>query len=167
MRWPMSLISLGIVLFLLGLAGWWAQDAIAPFVNEGEAKMGQTLTFQASAGRYRVVTSGPTRPEAERTACDIELADESTHRLLAGEGRGFAQDHFGVSRVVEFEAKSGTTRVTCEDRYSPSFSGGRFQIVSTGGAVSTAINAAIIGGLGVLLVGIGWTVVRMRRGLGT
>lgn len=159
LRWPMSLVSLGIVVFLLGLGAWWAQDAAAPFRNVGEADIPGTVTFDATAGRYRVVTSGPSRPEIDRTACDVVLADGAELRILAGEGSVATQQHFGVSRVIEFEAVDGPTTVSCEDRIAPSVEGGRFAVVGADRIVGIIVGA----GVACFLVGVAWTALRARR----
>ncbi len=39
-----------------------------------------------------------------------------TRRALGGSGGVNANDRLGVSRVLEFDAKPGTTRLTCADR---------------------------------------------------
>jgi hypothetical protein len=147
-RGSISLLTLGIVLFIVGFVGNWAQDSAAPFINLGEAPIGSTVTFDADAREYRVVTSGPTRPRVEQTVCQIELANETTERKLGGSGGVNPRDAMGVGRVLEFDATPGTTRVTCNDRFVESSTHGRFQVVASDGLVSKAIlGAFILGGV--------------------
>lgn len=139
---------LGIVLFIAGFVGSWAQDSAAPWINLGEAQLGSTVSFSADAGKYRVVTSGPTRPKLEATVCAIELAGGRSERALGGSGGVNARDALGVARVLEFKATPGLTRVTCNDRYIKASTRGRFQVVAADGPVSKAIlGAFILGGL--------------------
>lgn len=146
-RRSISLLTLGIVLFVLGFVGNWAQDSAAPFVNLGEGPLGSTVTFDADAREYRVVTSGPLRPRVEQTVCEIELADETTQRKLGGSGGVNPRDAMGVARVLEFDARPGTTRVTCNDRFVESSTHGRFQVVASDGLVSKVIlGAFLLGG---------------------
>jgi hypothetical protein len=139
---------LGVVLFIAGFVGNWAQDSAAPFVNLGEARLGSTIRFDADDRTYRVVTSGPTRPALEATVCTIEFADGRKERELGGSGGVNPRDVWGVSRVLEFEATSGATRLTCNDRYITSSTRGRFQVVAADGPISKAIlGAFVLGGL--------------------
>ena len=64
---PLRLIGLAVTLFIFGFALRWGQDAVAPYVNLGEADMAGTVVFEADAGTYRVVTSGPNRPALHTT----------------------------------------------------------------------------------------------------
>ena len=163
LRWPVSLLTMGIALLLLTLAGTWAQDVLAPFVNEGEADIAGTVTFEASEGRYRVVTSGPSRPEARRTACDVVDANGRSVRIRAGDDSDTTRDRLGVSRVIVFDAIAGPTSVTCIDEIAPSFTGGRFQVVDADGSVSVALTVTLVAGLVSLLGGAVWSVLRYRR----
>ena len=85
-RLAASLVSLGIVVFLAALSASWAQDAIAPWVNVGEAETGSPITFHAAETTYRVLASGPNHPEVGRIGCDITLADGTT-QLISAEQR--------------------------------------------------------------------------------
>lgn len=139
---------LGVVLFIAGFVGNWAQDTAAPWINLGEAQLGSTIRFDAGARTYRVVTSGPTRPELEATVCTIEFANGRRERELGGSGGVNARDALGVARVLEFEAAPGATRLTCNDRYITASTRGRFQVVAADGPVSKAIlGAFVLGGL--------------------
>jgi hypothetical protein len=147
-RAAISMVMLGIVLFIAGFVGSWGQDSAAPWINLGEARIGSTLTFGAGAGKYRVVTSGPARPALESTVCAIELADGRSKRELGGSGGVNARNALGVARVLEFKTTPGPTRLTCNDRYIETSTYGRFQVVAADGPVSKAIlGAFIIGGL--------------------
>jgi hypothetical protein len=138
---------LGVVLFIAGFVGNWAQDSAAPFINLGEARLGSTIRFDADARTYRVITSGPTRPELAATVCTVE-ADGRSERILGGSGGVNPREVWGVSRVLEFEATAGATRLTCNDRFIRSSTRGRFQVVAADGPVSKAIlGAFILGGL--------------------
>jgi hypothetical protein len=143
---------LGIVLLLAGLAARWAQDVAAPWINEGEARMGSTVRFASEGGDYRVVTSGPTRPAIAETACTIVTSRERELQVSGGKDVDEVE-RMGVSRVLGFEAPSGRTSVTCLDAASSGSSHGRFQVVPAGGLVSLAV--AVVFGLGTLLVVVG------------
>lgn len=160
---PLSLVALGVTLLVVGFVGTWAQDAAAPWINLGEARMTEPVTFTADRGTYRVVTSGPSRPRLTRTACTITRADGKTKRALGGTGGVNAHDGLGVSRVLEFTTAPGATRVVCEDRYVAASRFGRYQVVSADGPVSKAILAAfVLGGLS-LAGGVLWLVILFRR----
>ena len=153
---------LGIVLLLLGLALTWGQDVAAPWVNQGEAQMGSTVSFTAGGGDYRVVTSGASRPSIDQTGCTIVTSRERKLRVLGGKDVN-ASERLGVSRVLGFEAPLGRTRVTCANRFSGSSTLGRFQVVSADGPVSVAVIGAFV--LGALLVVAGiLLIVRASRG---
>jgi hypothetical protein len=152
----------GIVLLLAGLAASWAQDVAAPWINAGEAQLGSTLTFTSGGGDYRVITSGPTRPALESTACTVVTSHERELRVLGGQDVNPNQ-RLGVSRVLGFEAPAGTTRLTCADRFLRASRHGRFQVVSADGPVSIAVVIAfILGGL-LLVAGL----LLIARGLGS
>ena len=139
---------LGLVLFIAGFVGNWAQDSAAPWINLGEAQIGSTVSFEADTRKYRVVTSGPTRPALEHTVCAIQFGDGRSKRELGGSGGVNARDALGVARVIEFEATPGSTRLRCNDRYIKTATRGRFQVVAADGPVSRAIlGAFILGGL--------------------
>jgi hypothetical protein len=162
---PLSLVALGVTLFIAGFAGSWAQDVAAPWINLGEAQMRSTVVFDAGDGEYRVVSSGPSRPELEQTACDIEFADGTTDRALGGSGGVNAAVRLGVSRVLEFDAKPGRTRLTCADRILRASTFGRFQVVAADGPVSKAIIAAfVLGGVSLLAGGLWLFLLYRRRG---
>ncbi len=160
---PLSLLALGVTLMIAGFVGTWAQDVAAPWINLGEAKMTQPVTFTANEGTYRVVTSGPSRPSLAQTACTITRADGTTKRALGGTGRVNARESLGVSRVLEFTTVSGATRVVCEDRIIAASQFGRYQVVSADGPVSKAILAAFVLGCLSLAAGAAWLVVLFRR----
>lgn len=166
-RVVVSAIMLVIVIGLFFIVAWWLQDVAAPFVNEGEADMTQTVTFEAEAGTYRVITSGPARPTAINTACTVSVADDGEETILAGDGSITPQERFGVSRVLEFDADAGPMSVTCFDTKMPTADGGRFQIVKAGGIQQIGL---IAGGLIAVLavVSLVTTVIkRLRRGSAT
>lgn len=148
-----SLVALGITLLLASFAARWAQDASAPWLNLGEARMRGVVRFDADAGRYRVITSGSTRPRLNRTGCDVALADGTRIRRLGGEGTVDARQALGVSRVIEFDAPSGPTSVVCGDRISRRSTLGRFQVVAADGPLSKAILAGLVVGLASALAG--------------
>ena len=149
-RWVIPAVMMTILIGLFYIFAWWLQDVVAPFINEGEADISQTVTFEAEGGTYRVVTSGPSRPEAQRMECAVVRADGSTETVRAGDGSITPHDRFGVSRVLQFDVPAGQTSVTCNDEFSPRSAGGRFQIVESGGIKQIGL---IAGGLiGVLAV---------------
>lgn len=160
---PVSLVALGITLFLAALAFSWLEDVLTPWVNLGEAQMGSAVAFNTGSGRYRVVISGPARPALERVACDITFADESTKRALGGTGGVNPKEHFGVSRALEFRAKPGTTRMTCANRIVRGATLGRYQVVAADGPVSKAILAAFVFGTLSVLAGGLWLLHLFRR----
>jgi hypothetical protein len=166
-RLAASLVSLGVVVFVGALVASWAQDAIAPWRNVGEAETGSPITFHAADTTYRVLASGPNHPKVDRIGCDINLSDGTTQRILGGEGSVAPNDRFGVSRVIEFEAPAGApTTVRCEDRLSPRSTAGRMQVVDASGAMSSV---ALVGGLlgtALVLVGIGMPMLAARRASG-
>jgi len=165
LRGPVSALTLGITLFLAALGVSWAQDVAAPWWNLGEAKMRGVVAFEADDTRYRVITSGPSRPEVGRTGCSIRYADDTTDRMLGGSGGVNAVERFGVSRVLEFRGRPGTALLTCADRYSRTATLGRFQVVPAGGVLSTAVWIGL--GLGVLLVLAGGTLAARAVRAGT
>jgi len=158
-----SLVMLGIVLFLAGCAVNWVQDAVAPWVNLGEAQMGSPLRFEAGDGRYRVISSGPSRPPIDRTVCTARFADGSTKRMLGGSGAVNAREALGVSRVLEFRAQPGSMWLLCEHRILRDSRWGRFQVVSASGPVSKAVLAMFaLSGLSLLSGGL-WLTLQVRR----
>jgi hypothetical protein len=160
---PVSLVVLGVTLFIAGFVGNWLQDAAAPWINLGEARMGSTVTFTADRGKYRVITSGPTRPKIEQVGCTIVPATGSSRRALGGTGGVNQRDALGVSRVLEFRTPPGETRLTCSDRILTASTHGRFQVVAADGLVSRAVLAAfVLGGLS-LLAGVAWLALLYRR----
>lgn len=163
-RWPMSLIGLGVVLFLLSIAGWWAQDVLGTLANEGEADIGETVTFASDGGRYRLVSSGPLRPDVGATYCDLTYADGSTRREVGGQGLQAAR--LGVDRLLSFEPPAGETSVRCTSRGSDVTGNGRFQVLDDDGPVRWALIGTIVLALASLAVGIGTTVRAVRRGGG-
>jgi hypothetical protein len=79
--------------------------------------------------------------------CTIE-SDGRRRRELGGSGGVNPRDVWGVSRVLEFEATPGATRLTCNDRYITTSTRGRFQVVAADGPISKAIlGAFVLGGL--------------------
>ena len=158
-----SLVMLGVTLFIAGFVGNWAQDAAAPWINLGEAKTRGTVAFESDGGRYRVLTSGPARPGIASIGCSIAAADGTSRRELGGGGGVNAAERFGVTRVLEFKVPAGPTQVVCEDRRSESNTFGRFQVVAADGIVSKAILAAFaLGGL-LLVAGGLWLLLQFRR----
>ena len=162
MRAATSLVALGVTLFIAALAASWVQDVAAPWINLGEAPMASPIGFTAHAGKYRVVSSGPTRPSIAQTGCTIALADGSTRRALGGSGGVNAHERLGVSRVLEFRAKPGTTRLTCADRIVRGATHGRYQVVAADGPVSKGIIAGFVLAVVSLLAGAVWFVVLAR-----
>jgi hypothetical protein len=147
------LLLLGIVLLLAGLAASWAQDVAAPWINSGEAQMGSTVTFASGGGKYRVITSGPTRPMIGQTTCTVTTAREREFGVLGGKDVN-PSERLGVSRVLAFEVPEGTTRVRCADRFLRDSTHGRFQIVAGDGPVSIAVLVAFALGTVLLIAGI-------------
>ncbi len=160
---PISLVTLGVVLFIFGFVGQWVQDATAPWINAGEARMGSTISFDADGGKYRVISSGATRPALEQTGCTIDPDDGPSKRELGGGGGVNAREALGVSRVLEFKTPAGRTHLTCADRIIRSATRGRFQVVAADGLVSKFILAAfVLGGLS-LAAGTLWLVLLYSR----
>jgi hypothetical protein len=154
---------LGITLFIAGFVGSWVQDAAAPWINLGEAQMGSTVAFDAGGGKYRVITSGPTRPALAQTGCTIVSGAGSTAERLGGTGGVNPREALGVSRVLEFNAPTGQTRLSCADRIVRGATFGRFQVVAADGPVTKAILAAfVLGGLSLAGGGL-WLVLIYRR----
>ena len=80
---------LGFAIVLAGLAASWAQDVVAPWVNEAEAQMGSRVTLTSDGGKYRVITSGPSRPAIEQTGCTIRTSRGSMlgrYQVVAADG---------------------------------------------------------------------------------
>ena len=154
---------LGFVALAIALTGWWAQDLVGTLVNEGEADTREEVAFTAEAGTHRVVTSGPNRPEIDRTVCDIVRADGSELHIIGGTGDVNPVETFGTSRVAQFDALAGPTTVTCIDRLSPSYEFGRFQVIASNGPIRTALTVAA--GIGILALagGILWGLALRRR----
>jgi hypothetical protein len=123
--------------------------------------MGSTLSFDADGGKYRVITSGATRPSLDHTGCTI-VSGGTSRRALGGSGGVNPNDRLGVSRVLEFKSESGSTQVTCGDRYLRTSTRGRFQVVAADGFVSKAVIAAfVLAGLSLLS---GVALLLLRRG---
>lgn len=162
-RGAVSLIMLGVVLLLLGGAIGWAEDAAAPYWNEGEADLPETVEFEASAGTYVVITSGPSRPLLEQTGCTITTADGKTVTDRGSEGVEGGRTRVGVTRVLEFEAVDGPTTVTCGYSFNPEGGNGRFQVVAADTPVHLASLGLLLGGLALLIGGICWLVAVLVR----
>lgn len=160
MRWPLSLVALGIVLFLAAIAGWWGQDALGTLANEGGADMGEVVTFRSTGGTYRVLSSGPLRPAPSATYCDITRADGSTKTEVGGQGLQTA--HLGVDRLFTFSAPSGTTEVTCSIRGTGSGSG-RFQVLATDGLITKVPTGFFLVAMISLGIGVAWGFTAGRR----
>jgi hypothetical protein len=160
----MRMLLLGIMLLLAGLAASWVQDVAAPWVNDGEAQMGSPVTFESDGGEYRVITSGPTRPDLGGTVCTVDPEDGQAFRVLGGKDVN-AVDRFGVSRVLGFDVPAGEVDLTCEDRVISQSTRGRFQVVAADGPVSVAV--LVLFGLGAALLVVGgvrlWLVFRRHR----
>jgi hypothetical protein len=150
--WSIRGLMLGIVLFVLALVASWGQDVLAPWVNAGEADLRSTVTLESDGGDYRVITSGPTRPRLEDVACDVVGPNGETQRILGGKDVN-ANERFGVSRVLGFDAPEGTVEVTCADRLSESSTHGRFQVVDADGPVSLAILGLFVVGPALIVLG--------------
>lgn len=166
-RGPIRLFLLGFVLLVAGGVATWAQDALAPFVNLGEAPLPGPIVFDADDATYRVVTSGPGRPGLEFTACIIERADGTTVEDYGVDGAEGAQEHFGVTRVLEFDAVAGRTEVRCGSKPSARDTPGRFQIVAARGPVTLATYALFAAGGTALVAAIGWFAWRVRAAAGS
>ncbi len=108
------------------------------------------VRFDADDARYRVVTSGASRPALERVGCSVLFADGTRERILGGSGRVNAVERLGVSRVLEFRGRPGNALITCADRISRRSTLGRFQVVEADGILSKFVWAGL--GIGVLLV---------------
>lgn len=161
---PVRLLLLGIVLLIVGFGLRWAQDVAAPYVNVGEADLARTVTFEAEASTYRVVTSGPSRPAIHTTVCEIRRPDGQTTRFTGADGIDGGHERLTVTRVGRFEAVAGTTEVTC-GRFAPDRGDGlgRFQVVAADGPVSLAVTALFAAGGAGLAVAIGWGLLAFRR----
>lgn len=161
---PVRLLLLGIVLLVAGIGLRWAQDVAAPYVNVGEADLARTVTFEAEAGTYRVVTSGPSRPAIHTTVCEIRRSDGQTSRFTGADGIDGGHERLSVTRVGRFETVAGTTEVTC-GRLAPDRGDGlgRFQVVAADGPVSLAVTALFVAGGASLAVAIGWGLLALRR----
>ncbi|MEZ5140534.1 MAG: hypothetical protein R2702_04090 [Acidimicrobiales bacterium] len=155
---PVSLLLVGIVLLMLGGGIRWAQDVTAPWLNEGEADLPDTVTFEADDATYRVITSGPTRPAIHQTACTVERADGKVLREEGRDGVDGGQERFGVTRVLEFRAVAGTTTVQCGFDFAPERGSGRFQVVRADGPITIATIVLLVLGVAALVVSIGWFV---------
>lgn len=161
---PLRLIALAVTLFIFGFALRWGQDAVAPYVNLGEADMAGTVVFEADAGTYRVVTSGPNRPAIHTTYCEARGVDGFKHRERGEDGVDGGQEHFGVTRVTKFVLPAGRAEIQCGDRAPDRGEGlGRFQVVAADGPTSYAVIGLLIGGSVSLAIGLGWFVLRYRR----
>jgi hypothetical protein len=160
--WSIRLLMLGIVSLLLGLALSWAQDVAAPWINEGEAATGGTVSFDSDGGRYRVVSSGPTRPAYTSIGCDVVDSSGDSQRVLGGEDAN-AKDRLGVSRVLEFTLDAGPATVRCADRYLPDSTHGRFQVVDANGPVSIAVWCLLGFGVALLVCGGVGLLLALRR----
>lgn len=157
---PFSLIALAVPLFFLGWLTLYGQDAIGTVANEGEADMGEEVVFEAADADYRVVMSGPLRPDLAFVGCDIVLADGEEVRLFAGEGEHFSGP--GTDRVGTFTAVAGETSVTCAR--TSGGSEGRFQVVERQGLVTYAGWGLIFAAIVSAIAGILWFVVGLARG---
>lgn len=148
-----SLIAFGVTLFLGALGGQYAQDAVAPWWNLAETRMRSPLTFVADGGRYRVITSGVSRPALERVGCTIRTADGGSLRRLGGSGAVNPREALGVSRVLEFRAPKGRTAMVCADRISRTSTFGRYQVVAADSLLSKAIVVSLVLGVVCFLTG--------------
>lgn len=164
LRWGWALVAVGVLLFLVSVGGWWAQDAIGTVLNEGEADVGESITFTSDGGSYRLLSSGPLRPLPGSTYCDLTYADESTRREVGGQG--LQTSRLGVDRLLTFEPPPGRTQVRCTDRGSATTGNGRFQVLEADGVLSKALIGAIVAALASLAVGIAVVVRSFRRGSG-
>ncbi len=127
--------------------------------------MGSTVTFDAGGGKYRVVTSGPTRPALAQVGCTV-VSSAGVVQACARRHRR-RQPARGIRRLARagVRDRAGETRLTCADRILRGATQGRFQVVAADGPVSKAILAAfVLGGLS-LLVGALWLWRLYRREL--
>lgn len=152
-RGPAALVALAVPLLLLALGGWYFQDAVATRVNVGEADMGETVVFTSHGGRYRLLSSGPLRPEVEQTYCDLTLAD-GTERTEVG-GQGLQTTRLGVDRLLAFRAPAGETEVTCSYRGNGGGQG-RFQVIEADGPLRFVLGGLAGAAVLSLLAGILW-----------
>lgn len=160
MRGPMSLISMGIVLGLLALLGWWAQDVIGTVSNAGEAGMGREVTFQSDGGSYRLLSSGPLRPDPNSTWCDITESDGDTRREVGGQG--LQTSRLGVDRLLTFHPPAGETTVSCSFRATGPGSG-RFQVIDTSSPAALIPAGLFVAAMVSLLIGVLWGLAVFRR----
>ena len=161
---PIRLITLGITLFLFGFALRWGQDAVAPYVNLGEADMAGTVVFEAEAATYRVVSSGPARPALHTTVCEARGVDGFEHRERGADGVDGGHERFGVTRVTKFVLPAGRAEIQCGYRSPDRGEGlGRFQVVAADGPTSIAVIGLLIGGGASLALGVGWFLYRFRK----
>lgn len=163
-RGPMRLVALGITLFLFGFALRWGQDVAAPYINMGEADMAGTVVFEAEAGTYRVVSSGPNRPAIHTTVCEARGSDGESHRERGADGVDGGHERFGVTRVTKFVLPAGRAEVQCGYRDPDRGDGlGRFQVVADDGPVTLAVTGLLVGGGISLAAGLGWLALRFGR----
>lgn len=161
---PLRLIALAVTLFIFGFALRWGQDAVAPYVNLGEADMAGTVVFEADAATYRVVTSGPNRPALHTTVCEARGVDGYQHRERGEDGVDGGHERFGVTRVTKFVLPAGRAEIQCGYRDPGRGSGlGRFQVVAADGPTSYAVIGLLVGGGTSLAIGLGWFFLRFRR----
>ncbi len=128
----------GLVILIVALAIRWAEDVAAPFVNEGEAEMADTVRFESlDGGSYRIVTSVLARPSIHTTVCEIKGGDGEVDQERGADGIDGGHERFGATRVVELSIADGRAEVTCGNSRPTSGEGlGRFQIVDGDGPVA-------------------------------
>jgi hypothetical protein len=164
---PMRLALLGLVILVAAIAARWVEDVAAPFVNEGEADMAHTVALEADGGDYRIVTSGPARPDIHNTVCRIRTSDGEVDEDRGADGIDGGHERLGVTRVVELSIKAGRAEVTCGNSRPTGGEGlGRFQVVEADGLLTRGVTIALGIGAACLLGGLLWlagVVLRRRR----
>ena len=163
LRGPMSLVSLGILAFLAAIGLWWMQDAVGTFANEGEADIGREVTFTSDGGAYRLLSSGPLRPEVSATWCDITTSDGRTRREVGGQG--LQSSRLGVDRLLTIHPPAGTTTIRCTSRGTDIVGNGRFQVIEVDGPTTWIPASLLVIGLGSIALGAGlsWRAVSRAR----
>lgn len=164
MRGPLSLISLGIVLFLAALGLWWVQDVVGTVVNEGEADIGREVAFTSDGGAYRLLSSGPLRPEVASTWCDITTSDGRTRREVGGQG--LQTSRLGVDRLLTIHPPAGSTTIRCTSRGTDIVGNGRFQVIEADGLTTWIPAGVFVAAMASIAIGAGlaWrAVARARR----
>lgn len=161
---PLRLVGLAVVLLVVGFVLRWGQDVTAPYVNVGEADMASAVAFTSDGGTYRVVSSGPSRPELRFTVCEATGAEGFTERVRGGDGSRGGHVRLGVTRVTRFDLPPGPAEIRCGNLAPDRGAGsGRFQVVDGDGPLSLVVVGLLASGAACAVGGIGWYLLRLRR----